>query len=223
VRDAPRLRGALPVRVVALFAGLVVVAVAIVALLESDLGLPPWDVFHMGVSLHTPLSLGTASIVVGLALIAVSWPLGVAPGFGTVANAIVIGATIDVLTGVPAVEHLSAHGLPLRAGLIVAGIALFALGSALYIGAGLGAGPRDSTMIALSKRTGARIGIVRGGIEVTVLVAGLALGGRAGIGTVALALLVGPSLEVAFWCLIHVGLTQPKPEHVAAFGPLDVG
>lgn len=222
MKDAPLLGGAMPARVVALFAGLVVIALAIVLMLESELGLPPWDVFHMGVSEHTPLSLGTASIVVGLVLVAFAWLAGTPPGFGTLANAIVIGLTIDVLTAVPTIESLSDSVLAVRVGLVAAGVALFGIGSALYIGAGFGAGPRDSLMLVLTRRTGWRVGVVRGGIEVTVLAAGLLLGGVAGLGTVALALLVGPSVELSFWILVRLGLASPRPRHAPSFGPLDV-
>lgn len=223
MKDAPLLRGRLPLRVVALFAGLVLIAAAIVGMLESRLGLPPWDVFHMGIAAHTPMSLGTASVVVGLLIVFVAWAAGAPPGFGTVANAVVIGFSIDVLDSLSAVDRLSEASLPIRIGLVAAGVLLFGVGSAFYMGAGLGAGPRDSLMMALTKRTGRRIGLVRGAMEITVLVAGLLLGGVAGFGTLALALLVGPSVELAFWILLRIGLASPGPLHAPEFGPLDVG
>ncbi|HEY6567377.1 MAG TPA: hypothetical protein VI341_07650, partial [Actinomycetota bacterium] len=125
MKDAPLLRGNVVARTVALFAGLIVVAVAIVSMLESGLGLPPWDVFHMGIAEHTPLSLGNAAIVVGLVLIAIAWVGGTPPGFGTVANAIVIGLAIDVLSAIPAVERLSGSALPVRIALVALGILAF--------------------------------------------------------------------------------------------------
>lgn len=221
MRDAPLLRGPLLVRLVALFAGLLFVAVAIVAMLESGLGLPPWDVLHMGIAEHTPLTLGMAGVVVGLVIVAAAWIAGAPPGFGTIANAVVIGLTIDVLSGVDAVARLSESAFAVRVGLVVLGVWLFGAGSALYIGAGMGAGPRDSLMLALTRRTGWRIGLVRGSIEVTVLVAGLLLGGVAGVGTLALALLVGPSVELSFWLLLRLGFADARA-HAPEFGPLDV-
>lgn len=221
VRDAPLLRGPLLVRLVALFAGLLFVAVAIVAMLESGLGLPPWDVLHMGIAEHTPLTLGMAGVVVGLVIVAAAWIAGAPPGFGTIANAVVIGLTIDALSGVDAVARLSESAFAVRVGLVVLGVWLFGAGSALYIGAGMGAGPRDSLMLALTRRTGWRIGLVRGSIEVTVLVAGLLLGGVAGVGTLALALLVGPSVELSFWLLLRLGFADARA-HAPEFGPLDV-
>jgi len=221
VKDAPLLRGSLPRRLVALFVGLLLISGAIVAMLESQLGVPPWDVLHMGIAEHTSLTLGTAAMVVGLVIVAIAWLVGAPPGFGTIANAVVIGLAIDVFSAIGWVERLSNTSLGVRAGLVALGVWLFGVGSALYIGAGMGAGPRDSFMLALTRRTGWRIGIVRGSIEVTVLAAGLLLGGVAGIGTLGLALLVGPSVELSFWLLLRLGLADPRlraPE----FGPLDV-
>jgi uncharacterized protein len=209
------------VRLAALFAGLVLVSTAIVSLLESGLGLPPWDVLHMGIAEHSPLTLGMAGVVVGLAIIVVAWVAGAPPGFGTVANAVVIGLAIDVMSSIDGVRRLSEGPLILRVGLVALGVWLFGAGSALYIGAGMGAGPRDSLMLALTRRTGWRIGLVRGSIEVAVLAAGLALGGVAGVGTLVLALLVGPSVEVSFWLLVRLSLADPRLR-VPEFGPLDV-
>jgi uncharacterized membrane protein YczE len=214
VKDAPRLRGGLLVRTCALFAGLVAIALAIVLLLESGLGLAPWDVFHLGVAAHTPLTIGWVSVIVGLVIVFVAWAAGAPPGFGTVANAIVIGVTIEALLAVDAVEALSESASSTRVGLLVAGVVLFGVGSAFYIGAGLGAGPRDSLMLALSRRTGRRIGIVRGSMELTVLLVGLALGGTVGIGTVAVALLLGPAVEGAFWALTRLGWAERTPSRV---------
>lgn len=211
MRDAPRLRGGLAARTVALFAGLVAIAFAIVLLLESHLGLAPWDVFHLGVAAHTPLSIGWVSVVVGLVVLLVAWGVGAKPGFGTVANAIVIGVTIELLLAIDGIDRLSDATLAARAGLLVGGVVLFGIGSASYIGAGLGAGPRDSLMLALSKRTGRRIGLVRGAMEVTVLVVGFLLGGTVGVGTVAVALLLGPAVEASFWALTRVGWAERPP------------
>jgi uncharacterized membrane protein YczE len=167
------------------------------------------------------LSLGGSGIVVGLIIVAVTWLEGTRPGFGTIANVIVIGVTIDVLRSFDAIDGLSGSVLPVRIGLLVAGVLLFGVGSAFYIGAGMGAGPRDSLMMVLSRRTGKRIGLVRGAMEITVLLCGLALGGIAGIGTLTLALLVGPVVELAFWLLVKLGLASPGRHDALEFGPLD--
>lgn len=221
MKDAPRLRGNLPVRLVALFGGLILFGLAIVFMLESRLGLPPWDVFHLGIANHTPMSLGVTSTVVGLVIVAITWLAGTPPGFGTIANALVIGASIVVLQSMTAIDALSGSALPVRIGLLAAGVLLFGVGSAFYIGAGMGAGPRDSLMLMLSRRTGKRIGLVRGAMEITVLVVGVLLGGVAGIGTLTLALLVGPVVELCFWSLLKLRLATPKPSDALEFGPLD--
>ena len=221
MKDAPLLKGPLAPRVVALFTGLVLVAIGIVCMLESDLGLPPWDVLHLGVADHTGLSFGTASVIVSLAVLAIAWVAGAPPGFGTFANALVIGLAIDRLRAIPAVDAWSSLPIGGRIGLVAAGLLLFGLGSALYIGAGFGAGPRDSLMLALSRRTGRRIALVRGAIEVSVLVAGFALGGPVGVATLAFVFLIGPSVELSCWLLLRLRVAVPAPR-APEFGPLDV-
>lgn len=212
MKRAPRLKGGRAVRVASLFIGLVVMAVAIVALLQSRLGLAPWDVFHLGVAKHSPLEIGTASIVVGLVVLFVAWGLGQPPGFGTVANAIVIGAVVDLLLTIRWVEDLSSAGLVVRFGLLAFGLALFGIGTACYIGAGLGAGPRDSMMLALSRRSGVRIAVVRSSLELLAIAVGWALGGAVGVGTVVIAFLLGPTVEGSFWLFVRLGLAEPAAE-----------
>ena len=221
MKDAPLLRGNLAVRLVSLFGGLIVFGLAIVSMLESRLGLPPWDVLHLGIAKHTPLSLGETVILVGSIIVAIAWVAGTRPGFGTIANATVIGIAIDVLSSFDAIERLSDSALPVRIFLLAAGVLLFGVGSTLYIGAGMGAGPRDSLMLMLSRRTGRRIGLVRGTMEVTVLAVGVLLGGVAGVGTVTLAILVGPVVELCFWTVLKLGLATPRPMEAMEFGPLD--
>lgn len=195
---APSIGGNAPVRGAFLVLGLLVFSLGIVLLLESGLGLSPWDVLNQGISEHTPLSFGGANVAVGLVVIVVAWRLGSRIGVGTVANAVLIGVFVDALVRIPAIEDLADAPLAARAVLLPAGIAAIAAGSALYIGAAMGAGPRDSLMLSLAGRTRARIGVVRTGIESSVTAAGLALGGTVGIGTLAFALGIGPAIELAF-------------------------
>ncbi len=188
-------------RFVALVLGLGLFAFGIVLLFESELGLPPWDVLNQGISERTALSFGTANIVVALLVLVVSWRLGARVGVGTVANAILIGIFVDLFLAVPTIERLSEQALPARGASMVGGIVVIGVGSAFYIGAGMGAGPRDSLMLVLARRSGIRIGVVRVGLEVSVTVAGLALGGTVGLGTLAFAFGIGPAVELAFWAL----------------------
>ena len=197
----PRLRGGLVTRLSLLFVGLFLFAAGIVALLQSRLGLSPWDVLHQGVDRQTPLSFGAANIAVGAAVLAVGWLLGARVGVGTVANAVLVGAFIELLSRIQAIADLALAPLEARVGLLVAGLLLMGLGTGLYLGAALGAGPRDSLMVVGAQRTRFRIGAVRAALEITVLVAGALLGGTVGVGTVAFALAIGPSVKLSFWLL----------------------
>jgi uncharacterized membrane protein YczE len=207
MRTAPSLRGGLPARLAWLVAGLFLCALGIVCFLEARLGLPPWDVLHQGIARRTPLSFGLANVVVGLAVLALAWWLGARIGFGTFANAVLIGLFVAVLQPLHTVQETSEWPTAARAGVLGAGLVAFAVGSAFYIGAALGAGPRDSLMLVGSQRLGLRIGAVRASIEISVLLAGFLLGGTVGLGTVVFAALIGPAVEAAFWLLARTPLT----------------
>jgi len=202
------------VRLASLVFGLFLFALGIVLTLESHLGLWPWDVLHQGIAHHTPLTFGEANAVVGVFVLVVAWLLGGRPGLGTIANATLIGVFIQLMTGTEAIESLADQGLVVRIALLATGIALAGPGSALYIGADLGAGPRDTLMLVGAQRTGRRVGVVRATIEVSVLAVGIALGGSFGVGTVAFALLVGPVVELGFWLLERSPLAAPEPDLV---------
>lgn len=199
-------------RSLSLALGLALFGVGIVLLLESDLGLSPWDVLHQGIAEHTPLSFGTTNVVVGVAVLGISWLLGARIGVGTVANAVAVGLVVDLLLQIDAVSTLDESSLTARVGLLLAGLACIAAGSGLYIGAALGAGPRDSLMLVLSERTGVRIGLVRIVLEVGVTVLGFALGGTVGVGTLAFAFGIGPLVELAFGLLERSPLADPGVE-----------
>lgn len=204
------IRGGVAARWASLVVGLWLFALGIVLLLESELGLSPWDVLNQGVSDRTALSFGTANIVVAFVVLVLAWALGARIGPGTVANALLIGLFVDLLLSLAWVDALGG-GLAARACLLVGGIAAIGLGSGLYIGADLGAGPRDSLMLVLARRTGVRIGIVRGALEAAVTVLGFALGGTVGVGTLLFVVGIGPAVELAFVALLRVGLAAPHP------------
>jgi uncharacterized membrane protein YczE len=206
VRAAPVLRGGLTARAAWLVAGLFLCACGILCFLEARLGLPPWDVLHQGIARHTPLSFGLANECVSAVVLVLAWRLGARVGAGTVANAALIGAFITVIQPWHVLHDLSAWPLLPRIGLVALGLAFFGAGSAMYIGAALGAGPRDSLMLVGSLRIGARIGAVRAGIEVSALAAGVLLGGTFGVGTVAFAALIGPAVEGSFWLISRTRL-----------------
>jgi uncharacterized membrane protein YczE len=193
-----------------LVVGLFLFACGIVCFLESRLGLPPWDVLHQGIAKHTPLSFGVANEVVGVVVLCLAWLLGSRPGIGTLANALLVGAFVVVLQPLHVVHELGHAPLAGRIGVLATGLVLFGVGSALYIGAGVGAGPRDSLMLVGSRRTGRRVGLVRAAIEATVLLVGFALGGKIGVGTVLFALLIGPSVEGSFALASRSRLARPS-------------
>ena len=189
---APIPRDRLPRRVGQLLVGLVLYGVTMGVMVRATLGLAPWDVFHQGLARHVPLSFGTVITLMSVVVLLAWIPLRQRPGLGTVANALIIGWTTDAtLALIPPI-----HQLWLRIVLLVVAIAANALAGALYIGAGLGPGPRDGLMTGLVARGVGTIRLVRTCIELTVLAVGWLLGGLVGVGTVAYALSVGPLLHV---------------------------
>jgi uncharacterized membrane protein YczE len=183
-----------PARVAILLFGLFIFGIGDSLLIVSELGNAPWSVLAQGISRQSSLSVGEATLVIS-ALVLLLWiPLKERPGFGTIANILVIAFAIDV--GIHFIPHQ--HQFPLQLVYVIAGITLVGTGSALYITCALGPGPRDGWMTAVHKRTGWPVGRVRLGIEVTVLVAGVVLGGTAGLGTALFALLIGYAVALAF-------------------------
>jgi uncharacterized membrane protein YczE len=177
----------LPRRLVNLYAGLVLFGLSIALMVHSGLGLNPWDVFHQGLAERTGWRFGLVVIGVSAVVLLLWIPLRERPGVGTVSNVIVIGLAVDgALAVLPEPGQLT-----VRAGFLVAGIVLNGLATGLYIGAGLGPGPRDGLMTGLARR-GHSIRVVRTSIEVLVLAAGWLLGGTVGIGTVLYAVSIGP-------------------------------
>ena len=137
--------------------GLFIFALGVVLILRSKLGLSPWDVLNQGLAKHTFLAFGTANIAVAIVVLFIAWSLGGKPWIGTVANAILIGSFIQALTSVGWLTRLQHDGLDVRIALLVLGIVIPAIGTAFYIGADLGAGPRDTLMLVGARRTRFRI------------------------------------------------------------------
>lgn len=206
-------RGRLVARLGQLMLGLFGWAVAIVLFIRSDLGLGPWDAFHVGLHLQTGITVGTASIVAGLAIIGVNLLLGVRPGVATVLNMILIGVFIDLL--LPVVPPAATPTLALA--WFGAAIPLVGLSSGLYIGAGFGQGPRDGLMMALALRTGWTVRRIRTILELTVLFFGWLMGGTVGIGTLVIAVSLGPSVQLGlrlFGVLPPPGTAAPGSKSV---------
>lgn len=179
------------VRIPGLVLGLAMFGAGIGLNIRANLGLSPWDAFHQGIALRTPLSVGLVTIAVS-AVVLLGWiPLRQRPGPGTILNATMVGVMIDVTLFVVGETDL----LWLRVLYLVGGIGMVALGSGLYIGSRLGPGPRDGIMTGLAAR-GMSIRLARTLIEGTVLIAGWLLGGAVGIGTVIYTLTIGPLLQI---------------------------
>lgn len=193
-------------RLVQLMVGLWLYGATMALMVRAGLGLDPWDVFHEGVTHHVGLTFGQVVIVVG-ALVLLAWiPLRQKPGIGTVANVLVIGIAADVtLAIVP-----EAPGIAWGAAMLVAGIVGNGVAGAMYVGAGLGTGPRDGLWVGIVRRTGASVRLVRTGLEVAVLVTGFALGGTVGVGTVLYALLIGPLVQRFLpWFEVRTAAAEP--------------
>ncbi|WP_433722612.1 YczE/YyaS/YitT family protein [Nocardia sp. CA-129566] len=179
-------------RLVALYVGLWLYGFSMAVMIRAGLGLDPWDVFHQGVAGHVPISFGAVTAITGVAVLVAWIPLRQRPGLGTVSNVVVIGVSVDIgLWLLPVWD-----ALPVRVGAMAAAVVLNAVATVLYIGAGMGPGPRDGLMTGLVRRTGWSVRLVRTGIEVSVLATGWLLGGSVGVGTVVYAFGIGPLIQV---------------------------
>jgi uncharacterized membrane protein YczE len=196
-------------RLARLLTGLALYGVSDGLLLLAGLGVDPWDVLHQGLSRRLGLGVGTWVNLVGAAVLLAWIPLRQRPGLGTVLNVLTIGTVMNlVLAWIP-----PARGLPAQLALLAVAIGLNGIATGLYIGAGLGPGPRDGLMTGLAGR-GHSVRVVRTGIELTVLTFGWLLGGSVGIGTVAYAVLIGP--------IVHLVLPRLRVRPPAERGPAAV-
>lgn len=198
--------GRLGIRVPLLLVGLFLYGASMAMVLRATLGVIPWDVLHVGVSKHIPLSFGT--IVVGVSLLVLlSWiPLRQKPGLGTIGNALLIGPSADlVLSVLSPPDHLA-----WRIALLLGGVVLNGVATGMYIGSQFGPGPRDGLMTGLARVTGRSIRLVRTGIEVTVVVVGWLLGGTVGLGTALYAVAIGPLAQL-FMPIFTVELRPGRP------------
>jgi uncharacterized membrane protein YczE len=180
--------GRLTRRLVQLYVGLLIYGLSLAMMVRGDLGLAPWDVLHSGLIRHVPITLGQAIVVMSVVVLVLWIPLRELPGLGTISNAVVVGLAADAslwLLDRP-------DSLALRIGLMIGGVVVCGLATALYIGAQFGRGPRDGLMTGLVRTTGLSIRLVRTALEVAVVLIGLLMGGSLGLGTIAFALTIGP-------------------------------
>lgn len=194
-------------RLFRLLFGLVLFGLGVAVMVMSDLGLSPWEVLHQGISEQTGVPIGTVGIITGLFVLLLWIPLRERIGLGTVLNVILIGLVIDMTLFL---YDYGGEPLWVRTLMMFAGVGLIGLGTAFYIGAGLGPGPRDGLMTGLARR-GYPIGPVRIGLEVAVLVVGWLLGGTVGVGTLVFAFGVGLLIAWLLPRLTFEPETAPAP------------
>ncbi len=182
-----------PSRVAILFLGLAIFGLGDSLLIQGGIGNAPWTVFAEGLTYKTGMSIGFATFLISVAVLLLWIPLKEKPGFGTLANIVLIATFIELGTHIFPSQQSIVMGILYE----LIGIALVGIGSALYITCGLGPGPRDGAMTGLHYRTGIRVGRVRMGIELTVLMIGFLMGGTVGVGTALFALLIGQSVAIS--------------------------
>ena len=199
--DAMTLRPKISTLVI-LIAGLWIFGTGDAVLIAAGIGNAPWTVLAEGISLKIGWSIGQTTFLVSVLVLGFWIPLREKPGIGTILNAILIAAAIEyMLPYLPTPVTLTGGIVQ-----VVIGVILVGIGSGLYLTANLGPGPRDGTMTGLQRITGVPIGRVRGGIEITVLLIGWALGGTFWIGTFIFAFLIGPVVAI---CLNIAGKLSP--------------
>ena len=189
-----------------LIIGLIVFGAGDAVLIAAGIGNTPWTVLAEGIAINLGWTIGKATFLVSV-LVLIFWiPLREKSGIGTILNAILIAATIEVLLPILPTPDL----LTMQLAQVIAGVVMIGIGSGLYLTANLGPGPRDGTMTGLTKVTGVSIGRVRGVIEISVLLIGWMLGGTFWIGTIIFAILIGPCVAI---CLNLAGrLGKPSDD-----------
>jgi uncharacterized membrane protein YczE len=198
--------GRMPRRLLQLVVGLAIYGASMAMVIRGALGAIPWDVLHTGLIEHIPITFGQMSILLAFTVLLMWIPLRQMPGLGTIANVLLVGLAADIALALfPLTDGIGAS-----LALMLGGIALNAMATAMYIGSQLGPGPRDGLMTGLARISGHSIRLVRTSIEVFVVAAGAMLGGSVGFGTVLYALAIGPLVH---WMLpwFIVELQEPNP------------
>ena len=183
-------------RFINLMFGLFLYALGVVVTIKANIGYAPWDAFHAGLSQKLGFSFGTASILVGIFVGALVMVLGEKIGLGSILNMVLIGIYIDIImfTGILPLSQNYVTGIIM----LLVGLFIIAIGSYFYIKSAFGAGPRDSLMVVLNRKTRIPVGVCRIMVELTVTIAGWALGGMVGIGTVISAVAIGFFVQLVF-------------------------
>jgi uncharacterized membrane protein YczE len=193
-------------RLPGLVAGVIVFGVGIALMAQAGLGLGPWEAFHQGVGRLTGQEIGTVSVILGVPILLLWWPLGERPGIGTVLNVVCIGTATNI--GIDLLP--AAVGLPAQLAMMLAGVVVIGLGSGMYLAADFGAGPRDGLMTGLHHRFGWSIRRARTLVEVTVLALGWLFGGTIGLGTVVFAVGIGPLVQLFLGVFDRTGRVERR-------------
>ena len=186
-------------RLFSLVLGLFLYALGVDLCIQANIGCAPWDVLHMGLSMKLGMTIGQTSMLVGALICLAVFLLREKLGVGTLLNILLIGVFMDFIFSLELIPHMNGFWIGVLT--VIAGLLVIALGSYFYIGSGFGAGPRDSLMVSLRRRTNWPVGACRALIEGSVLALGYLLGGQAGIGTVIAACGIGPCIQMVFGLL----------------------
>ena len=183
-------------RIARLFTGLFLYAVGVVLTIHANIGYAPWDVFHAGLAKTMGISIGVSSIIVGVILVAIAALFKEKIGLGTVLSMVLIGVFVDIIMAVNIIPL--AEGFIFCIIMLTAGLYVIALASYFYMGSGFGAGPRDSIMVLLMRKTSWTVGVCRAAVEISAVVIGFLLGGMVGIGTIISAFGIGFCIQSTF-------------------------
>lgn len=183
-------------RLLQLHLGLFICSIGIVFTINANIGYAPWEIFHSGLSKTFNISIGIASIFVGVAIVIITYLLGEKLGFGTLANMVYIGLFIDLIMHLDFIPH--ANGFLAGLMMLIIGVYIISIGSYFYISSAFGAGPRDSLMIVMQRKTGLSVGVCRGTIELSAALLGWRLGGMLGLGTLIAAFATGYFIQITF-------------------------
>lgn len=184
------------IRLLRLIGGLFLYALGIVVTMNAHIGYAPWDVFHVGISKTVGISIGNASIIIGVIVVIIAVLLGEKIGIGTILNMLLIGVFLDVLLKLDII--MTTNNFLIGILMMIIGLFIISLASYFYIGSGFGAGPRDSLMVAITRKTGLPVGVCRVTIELLAALVGWKLGGMIGIGTIISAFVIGFCVQVTF-------------------------
>lgn len=178
--------------------GLFLFAVGVVLSMNAKIGLSPWDVLHTGLASKIHISVGQSIIAVGLIIVIIVAILNEPLGLGTLANMVLVGTFVQIILAFNIIPVNTEGTLYIGIAMLLAGTILIAYGTFRYVKAGFGAGPRDSLMVIIARKTGWKMGTCRYVVEALALGVGFLMGGFAGVGTVFAIIFIAVAVQVIF-------------------------